>query len=652
MNPTFQTWETGEELERCARLLRESGLFDAGWYAAQRGSELTGGSAEADYLLFGEKAGLRPSASFDPRFYDLTYPALPDRPQSPLLRHILCRNPADRPTSADACLERISKLQRTIPWTPALDQPEISYCIPVMGRLDDLKGTLPGNLAEHAGMAGRVEFIVMIFDSGDETHDWVLGRFPQQIASGLLRPIISRDLASWHFGRAKNAFRPHVRGRLISSLDADNFVTKSQTESLLRLSDQTCGFAMVHHFSGAYGDGSSGRLTMPASVYRLTGYDERLLPRQFDEMAAILRALQRFPFLPFHYLASAGNLFDRPGAMADFRRAEQLEFACRQIDLSPGPAPLNPRGPDYAKADRELHWAGIFNGAQCRYALSKDARARRDMQMKAIWAARELAKCTPAGKLAAMLFQSVPVPATGLSMVALYQGYPEFLPRFCAHHFALGVTRIVLVLPEDPGPECLPALPAGVETVICRTGVPETTATLWLEVAFRCVVPEGHWGMVMETSELLRLPPEMRAVSAAISMLETTGRDRLYALAAHVIAEDAKGAPRFFRATGKSPSPYRRLAPVARDFGSRADVSWHLDAGYHLAGEAGAVRRLVLMRNRPGVHLDEARRSVHFQDSLCREDPWSPSKPQAFLHDYGYLLSGKAGQLLPLGGNA
>jgi glycosyltransferase involved in cell wall biosynthesis len=517
---------------------------------------------------------------------------------------------------------------------------QVSYCIPVMGRLEDIKGTLPTYLADHRGMAGLVEFIVIDFDADGATSRWLVSRFAEDIAAGLLRLVQCATLPVWHFGRAKNAFAPYVRGRMMSSLDADNFVTTEQTECLLELAAKTSGYAMVHHFSGQYGDGSSGRLTMPAVVYRQTGYDDLLLPRQFDEMAAILRALKRFPDLPFYRMPGVPDVFTATGALADFHRAEPLPNPRRVLEIPGGPPPLNPRGANYVALDPELRWGDVFNSAQVRWGLAASPTLREDMRLKAVWAGRELVKSVPASRLGELLFDSPPETAPGLTMIALICPRLSFLPRFCSHHLGQGVRRLILLMPPGIERSDLPDLPPEAEVVSCCVGRPETAATLWLEAAFRCAVPEGEWGAITEATELIYLPDKIASLDAMIASIEARGQDRHYALAAHVITEDATCKPTIFKAQGPCPLDYAKFPDVRQDFGRKAEVSWRLDAGHHLFGQSRPVRRLVLWRHRPGVHLVEGRRRVIFADKTCVEPPWNAEHPHIILHDHGIRLSG------------
>jgi len=619
-------------------LIEASGVFEAAWYLARAGQGADAAAPVLDYLLRGEALNLWPGPRFDPAFYNRTYPPLTGEPASALIRHCLARDASQRPSTKAELEHQISQMQRLRPWTDPLDGPEISYCIPVMNRLADLQGTLAFNLREHRAMVGQVEFIVGSFDRDTTVPDWLERSFPDDIASGLLRSIRLEPLAFWHFGRAKNGFAPHLRGRLMSSLDADNFVTAAQSRVLLDLSAQTAGFAIVHHFSGHFGDGTSGRVTLPAAVYRVVGYDERLFPRQFDEYAVMLRAMCRFPFLPVYRMEGCCDVFEQSMALRVFQQAERLVNARRTVAMPEGPAPINPRGETYVANDEQLKWTDLFNAAQTRFELARGQSFRREMLDKARWAGRELRRHVSPASLGAVLFEKPPQPGDGLTLVALCSSPPSFVKRFCAHHLALGVSRLILLVAHDDPPDHHAGLPSQVETIRCDIGLRETAGLMWLETAFRCALHEGQWGMMMETSELLQLPSGYPNFNSVIEALGAAGRDRHYALAAHVIQDNPANGPTVFRRTDPCSATYRKLPRVQRDFGARASLSWALDAEYQRTGEAGAARRLVLMRNLPGFQLEDRRSCVFFDDPHRRETPWDGQTPDLALHDHALRL--------------
>lgn len=330
----------------------------------------------------------------------------------------------------------LSATQPTLAQVPGLAgalgrRPEISYCIPVMDRLSDLQATLGDNLEANRAQQDAIEFIVISYDATDETADWVRETFPEELRQGYLRLIHAEPLPVWHFGQAKNGFTDALAGRIYSSLDADNFVTTAETAQLLEALDRYPGGFVFHHFTGQWGDGSSGRVSLPASVYREVGYDPAFLPRQFDEVDLMLSAVLRNPGLPLLRYDGARDVLGSDG-IRDFLRT--TPHAPRTVTM-PEPeriAPLNPHGPDYVKTSPVLSGMQAYNQALCFVRNAPDRKAREDYTAILRDRARALIEILPAESLSRMLFGvDLPDPPTHASVCCLTRpdaALPEAAP--------------------------------------------------------------------------------------------------------------------------------------------------------------------------------------------------------------------------------
>lgn len=238
----------------------------------------------------------------------------------------------------------------------------ISYCIPTMDRLCDLELTLATSLAQNRVFADRIEFIVLAFEDGTRTRDWLKAHFRAELATGYLRFVQQPRLPVWHFGIAKNRFRGVMAGQLYSSLDADNCVTAEETALLLQcLAERGANF-IFHHFSGVWGDGSSGRLTLPWRIYESCGYDAGLFPRQFDEVDAILTALCSDPELVLVHYQVDTHVLETDNIRA-FLRATDLTPQSEALPLPHRIAPANPKPDSYVSDDPVLRLTQSLNEA-------------------------------------------------------------------------------------------------------------------------------------------------------------------------------------------------------------------------------------------------------------------------------------------------
>ena len=288
-------------------------------------------------------------------------------------------------------------------------EPVVSYCIPVMDRLSDLQMTLADNLAEHRAMADSVEFVVAVFEDEQVTETWVRDMFADDLASGFLRLICLPRLPIWHFGRAKNVFRGRIAGQIYSSLDGGQFCERGRDAATLDLLRRQGESFVFHHFSGHWGDGSSGRVSLPARVYDEVGYDEHLLPRQFDEVDLILSALAAHPQLVLAQYATQESVLQ-----ADSVRG-YLRCLAREITVTRHPepsrrAPFNPKSDGYAGEDPALAAMQAMNEALSFLKNAPGATRRSEWVGRLRRGAEDWVKLSNAEALRLTLFGAVNVP--------------------------------------------------------------------------------------------------------------------------------------------------------------------------------------------------------------------------------------------------
>ncbi len=506
-------------------LLAGPGGVDAAWYRTRYADvAMLGMDPALHYLRYGAPMGRRPNPGFDTRFYAASHadvaPADPMGGVTPLV-HYLTQGAADgRPASPEALRAALDAVAARAaaewPLPPAVQgrpDPVISYCIPVMNRPDDIKGTLAFNLAQARGMEGAVEFILLFYDRDQDTHDWVRAQFGPELASGLLRLELSDALDTWHFGRAKNGFRGLMRGQVYSSLDGDNFVTRGETEQLLGVWRDFGDHFVFHHFSGNWGDGTSGRVSLPAAIYRTIGYSDRFLPRQYDEIDLILSALRHWPAMPFLCHDAERNSLTLSKRTRDFREAARLGNRIVQMPQPPRHAPLNPKGEGYAAEDPLLKAMSEFNQFTCYMTNARDEGHRAAMLAEVVAARHRVIDAMDPGRILPVLFdtagQPEPLPPAEPGTVSLFacvKNDDAFLPALVAHYRARGVGRFLIVDDGSDRPvrDLLPD--ADVRVFRPKVGSFLTAKGLWLEGLMKAHLPEGGWALVVDADEFIDLP--------------------------------------------------------------------------------------------------------------------------------------------------
>ncbi len=166
--------------------------------------------------------------------------------------------------------------------------PIISFCITCMGRLYQLRETLPANLELMAPHA-NVEFVILNYNSPDELHEWMREQHLDLIRAGRIRYALNPAPERFHASKAKNQAHRLATGDILVNLDADNFIGGSyglMMEWFARNFD-----ICLHMFSGTYGDGSFGRIAMARKHFlALGGYDESFMPMGAQDRDLIRRA--------------------------------------------------------------------------------------------------------------------------------------------------------------------------------------------------------------------------------------------------------------------------------------------------------------------------------------------------------------------------
>ena len=246
----------------------------------------------------------------------------------------------------------------------------LSFCIPVMNRLDDLKATLAKNLEDNRESKGRVEFIVVCFDHDDSVEKWITRTFKTELDEEYLRFYRADPLEFWHFGRAKSAFKDLIRGSIYASLDGDNFTGYRGGEHIIDVFEKHDYKCVFHQFQGEWGDGTCGRVSLSREDYLDFGYDEHFLPRQWDEMDAMLSPLVQRPDRT--YVCYEGkSIIDKSHPFKRYLTEHGYFPPIAQLDPESDPLFSDSDGTsvglhdnNYVRDDLSLRYSSVFNHLQ------------------------------------------------------------------------------------------------------------------------------------------------------------------------------------------------------------------------------------------------------------------------------------------------
>ncbi len=496
----------------------------------------------------------------------------------------------------------------------------VSFCIPVQDRLAELKATLRKNLDANRPLQASVEFVIANLGPDALLEDHVRRAFAEDLACGYLRIESKPRLDPWHFGRAKNAFADSIAGELYSSLDADNFVSTEETRQILRLHAEHGPKLLIHHFSGNWGDGTCGRVTLPAALYRSIGYDERALPRQYDEMDLIVSALCADAGLTYvsHF---PGGALEKSQATATFLGEEGISVNNLVVADLRSERPLNPKRNGYARDGGLLEAMQQFN---CSSSLARNARAsdrrERHLAQAARGAEAAVLAMDPAATLQCFFHPTSRTPPRlderKVPVFACVKDDTFVLEQWHRHYRRIGCGPFFIV--DDgsaiPVEETLPY--ADVHVLRPKVGQYRTCKAPWLMAVMKAVLPEGRWAVTVDADEFADIPSALGgSMPEAVAAAEAAGWSWLPGMLVDMLPSascqpDSLASQSFldtfdhhlFDGTGDT-AAYRASRSIDWAFGSHWPASYCIDARYHLAGTIDVLRKVPVVRFGHDVRL-------------------------------------------------
>jgi hypothetical protein len=511
------------------------------------------------------------------------------------------------------------------------DAPQITYCVPIMNRLGDIKQTLAHNLDVLTGFEGAATLLVGNFDQTDDCQRWIESQFSSALQLGLLRFHRFSPLPFWHFSWAKNAFAGMLESRYYSSLDGDNFLTPEDVSQTLNLiSDQTQQF-LIHHFSGNWGDGTSGRITVPADLYNTRPYPDDILPRQFDEIAVILKLLAACENLIF--VSRRGvNIFEQSKCIRHFILSNRIDIQHWNRDLGHLHRPLDPRGKDYAKSDEVLGYYHKLNSKYVLWKLSQSESARQIFEKPLIDAQRAFCRSSRCYEKLEVLFEGLGQTALKrtpeITLYTVNRNNLAFVQPWLDHYRRLGVKRFVIV--DDGSRPPLETLmdAQDVHVVIPRFGTFRTSKVFWIRALMGAFQDAGSWVMTLDIDEFLdvdnddnegarapldglfqladsqgwsHFPALMLDMMPSIDYRELTAGNFIECMDLHLDrpADDSFG--------------YQEHPSVKWAFGDCWPAAFSVDIRYRLFGTVDCLRKIPLVRFTDALDLNQGFHTLVFE---------------------------------------
>lgn len=167
---------------------------------------------------------------------------------------------------------------------------KVSFCITCMNRFHQISHTLPANLFDNLPDKTDIEFILVDFGSKDGLKEWVLANFSSELRSGYLKYFYTDSMVTWHACIAKNTAHYFSTGEVVVNLDCDNYTGSRGGAFVMEQFDKFGNNLLLHQFSGAFNDGSCGRIGMRKEFFlKVGGYDESFLPMGYQDLDLLKR---------------------------------------------------------------------------------------------------------------------------------------------------------------------------------------------------------------------------------------------------------------------------------------------------------------------------------------------------------------------------
>ena len=193
-----------------------------------------------------------------------------------------------------------------------------------------------------------------------------------------------------------------------------------------------------------------------------------------------------------------------------------------------------------------------------------------------------------------------------------------FLPRFLAHYRALGVSRFVFVDDRSDIPLHHSFPDPDITVVSPKSGRFMTSKVLWLGALIRHISPPGNWVLTADADEFLELPVGYSSLQKLAMAMDRQNQRYLPSLLVDLLPDPNREAgdlpleSDFIAAldhaawnTADMSPQYSMDKTIRWGFGEYAELSWRIDARYHLFGTFDSLRKLPFYKNAENWHLNQ-----------------------------------------------
>ena len=169
---------------------------------------------------------------------------------------------------------------------------KLSFVMALMNRSHQIEQTLIKNLEDNYEDRNDVEFVLMDVNSKDGFRDWIRKQnLDKYTKNGYLRYFETDVLDQWHASIGKNTASHQAHGKIIVTLDCDNFTGYRGGKFVIEQFEKHDYNCVVHQFDWNPQNGNFGRIAITKKKFdEIGGYDQSLLPMGYQDWDIIKRA--------------------------------------------------------------------------------------------------------------------------------------------------------------------------------------------------------------------------------------------------------------------------------------------------------------------------------------------------------------------------
>ena len=169
---------------------------------------------------------------------------------------------------------------------------KLSFVMALMNRSHQIEQTLIQNLEDNWDDRNDVEFVLMDVNSKDGFRNWIRKQELEKYTEvGYLRYFEVDSIDKWHASIGKNTAIHQAVGKIVVTLDCDNFTGYRGGRFLItqfKKHDYNC---VIHQYDGNPQNGNFGRISMTKKNFNeIGGYDQSFLPMGYQDWDIIKRA--------------------------------------------------------------------------------------------------------------------------------------------------------------------------------------------------------------------------------------------------------------------------------------------------------------------------------------------------------------------------